>query len=173
MQNLSLSLKKSLTFSLNHVRSLSTTSTTLMYNKRGHFRSPHLQRRLNTVDSDLTYMDFLGPQFGRQYGGFVCHAYPNVRATVIKFLIRRPLRPNSGNRRFAKVKLTDRAHVVIAKIPHEGHTLQEHSIVKATSGKQNDCHASWWELTRGRLDFAIDQPGKKFFPRNRWGIIKD
>merc|ERR1712088_558020 len=136
---------------------LSTSATLDLYNKRSHLRNNHLELVLDSQDNENTYLDFLGPQYSKQYQGIVNNYAPNIRATVVKFMIKKPARPNSGNRRYCKVKLCDRQRIVHAKSPHQGHTLQEHNAV----------NASWWELERGKLDFGWDQPGKKFHRRNR------
>ena len=159
--------------SRNTVRTLSTTPSNLVYNKRGHFRSNHCDELLDSVDNDVVYKDFLGPAFSRQYYGIVSNAYPNIQGNIVKFIIKRPAKPNSANRRFTKVKITGRTKVVEAKIPHEGHTLQEYSTVKVMSGKTNDVPGAWWEVNRGRLDFTMDQPGKKFHKRNRYGRLSE
>lgn len=160
-------------FSNNSARALSTTSACRLYNKRGHFRSSHCEELLNSTDSDVVYKDFLGPAFSKQYYGIVCNAYPNIQGNIVKFIIKRPAKPNSANRRFTKVKLTGATKVVEAKIPHEGHTLAEYSTVKVKSGKTNDVPGAWWEVDRGRLDFTMEQPGKKFHKRNRYGRLTD
>lgn len=58
---------------------------------------------------------------------------PMTKGVVIRTLIRRPKKPNSGNRKVALVRLSNGKEMQ-AFIPGEGHNLQEHSIVLV----------SWW-----------------------------
>lgn len=49
----------------------------------------------------------------------------------------RPKKPNSGERRVARVKLTT-GRTVLCYIPGEGHNLQEHSVVLVRGGRVQD-----------------------------------
>ncbi|XP_030400200.1 serine--tRNA ligase, mitochondrial [Gopherus evgoodei] len=60
----------------------------------------------------------LGPTFGN----------PQLKGVVLKTMIRKPKKPNSANRKCARVRLSNGKEVVCF-IPGEGHNLQEHSIV--------------------------------------------
>ena len=51
--------------------------------------------------------------------------------------ITKPKKPNSAQRKVAKVKLTT-GKTVIAFIPGEGHNLQEHSVVLVRGGRVQD-----------------------------------
>lgn len=51
--------------------------------------------------------------------------------------IRKPKKPNSAERKVAKVKLTNGYHVA-AYIPGEGHNLQEHAVVLLRGGRTQD-----------------------------------
>ena len=48
-----------------------------------------------------------------------------------------PKKPNSGNRKVARVKLTT-GRTVMAYIQGEGHNLQEHSVVLVRGGRVQD-----------------------------------
>lgn len=48
---------------------------------------------------------------------------------LFSVLIKKPKKPNSGNRKCVKVKLTNGLSKT-AYIPGEGHNLQEHSMVR-------------------------------------------
>ncbi|CAM9112316.1 unnamed protein product [Bubo scandiacus] len=65
----------------------------------------------------------LGATFGR----------PQIKGVVIKNLIRKPKKPNSANRKCARVRLSNGKEVVCF-IPGEGHNLQEHHV-RAGAGR--------------------------------------
>jgi len=64
-----------------------------------------------------------------------------------------PKKPNSGNRKVARVKLTN-GKSVWAYIPGEGHNLQEHSVVLLQGGRAQDVPGVRYTLVRGTLDFG-------------------
>ena len=53
----------------------------------------------------------------------------------MQVMTRTPKKPNSAIRKVAKVRLTNGIEV-IAYIPDEGHSLQEHSIVLVRGGRE-------------------------------------
>lgn len=53
---------------------------------------------------------------------------PFKRGVCLKVTIAKPKKPNSAQRKIAKVRLSNGVEV-IAYIPGEKHTLQEHSVV--------------------------------------------
>lgn len=81
----------------------------------------------------------------------------------------RPKKPNSGERKTARVKLSSGA-VVTAYIPGEGHNIQQHSVVLVRGGRAQDCPGVRYHLVRGALDLvsrggrreSCVVPGRKF-----------
>lgn len=53
---------------------------------------------------------------------------PFRRGVCVQVMTRTPKKPNSAIRKVAKVRLTS-GYEIIAYIPDEGHSLQEHSVV--------------------------------------------
>ena len=53
---------------------------------------------------------------------------PFKRGVCLKVSVMGPKKPNSAQRKFAKVRLSNGAEV-LAYIPGQSHTLQEHSVV--------------------------------------------
>jgi len=53
---------------------------------------------------------------------------PFKRGVCLKVSVMGPKKPNSAQRKFAKVRLSNGAEI-LAYIPGESHTLQEHSVV--------------------------------------------
>jgi len=62
---------------------------------------------------------------------------PQKRGVCIKVYWTKPRKPNSAERKVAKVRLST-GKEVICYIPGEGHTLQEHSVVLVRGGGVKD-----------------------------------
>lgn len=78
---------------------------------------------------------------------------PQRRGVCIQVMTRTPKKPNSALRKVAKVRLTN-GKEVIAYIPGEGHSLQEHSIVLIRGGRVKDLPGVRYHIVRGILDAA-------------------
>ncbi|XP_071832148.1 small ribosomal subunit protein uS12m-like [Apostichopus japonicus] len=76
---------------------------------------------------------------------------PQMKGVVIRTLIRKPKKPNSANRKCAKVRLSN-GKEVIAFIPGEGHNLQEHNIVLVEGGRTQDLIGVKHKIIRGKYD---------------------
>ncbi len=82
-------------------------------------------------------------------------------------MTRTPKKPNSAIRKVAKVRLTTGIEI-IAYIPDEGHTLQEHSIVLVRGGRVKDLPGVRYHLVRGTLDcLAVEQRRRS---RSKYGV---
>ncbi|XP_054039832.1 28S ribosomal protein S12, mitochondrial [Rissa tridactyla] len=92
----------------------------------------------------------LGATFGR----------PQIKGVVIKNLIRKPKKPNSANRKCARVRLSTGKEVVCF-IPGEGHSLQEHHVVLVQGGRTQDLPGVKLTIVRGKYDCAHVQKKKK------------
>ncbi|KAM9270674.1 small ribosomal subunit protein uS12m [Cariama cristata] len=91
----------------------------------------------------------LGATFGR----------PQIKGVVIKNLIRKPKKPNSANRKCARVRLSNGKEVVCF-IPGEGHNLQEHHVVLVQGGRTQDLPGVKLTIVRGKYDCAHVQKKK-------------
>lgn len=107
-------------------------------NKVSKSKSPALQRTLNTLTKKPSTS-----QNGAPFKRGVC-----TKVTVIA-----PKKPNSANRRIARVRLTNGMEVT-AYIPGESHNLQEHSIVMIRGGRVKDLPGVRYHVVRGVLDTA-------------------
>ena len=58
---------------------------------------------------------------------------PAKKGVCVKVFIKNPKKPNSANRKVARVRLSN-GNFVTASIPGEGHNLQEFSIVRRLKG---------------------------------------
>ena len=84
-------------------------------------------------------------------------------------MTRTPKKPNSAIRKVAKVRLTNGIEV-IAYIPDEGHSLQEHSIVLVRGGRVKDLPGVRYHTVRGTLDTAgVDDRKQR---RSKYGTKK-
>ena len=75
---------------------------------------------------------------------------PFRQGVCLQVYTRTPKKPNSAMRKVAKVRLTN-GHEVIAYIPDEGHSLQEHSIVLIRGGRVKDLPGVRYHIVRGQL----------------------
>lgn len=78
-------------------------------------------------------------------------ACPQKRGVCLRVYTRKPKKPNSAIRKVAKIKLTN-ASEVIAYIPGEGHSLQEHSVVLIRGGRVKDLPGVKYKVIRGVFD---------------------
>ncbi|KIM30109.1 hypothetical protein M408DRAFT_15703 [Serendipita vermifera MAFF 305830] len=80
------------------------------------------------------------------------NAGPQKKGVCVSLTIMKPKKPNSANRKVARVKLST-GKSVLCYIPGEGHNLQEHSVVLVRGGRAQDLPGVRYRLVRGALDF--------------------
>lgn len=76
---------------------------------------------------------------------------PQLKGVVTWTGIRTPKKPNSAQRRVARVRLSNGKEVT-AYIPGEGHHLSEHSIVLVRGGRVRDLPGVKYHIIRGNRD---------------------
>lgn len=76
---------------------------------------------------------------------------PFKRGVCLKVSVMGPKKPNSAQRKFAKVRLSNGAEV-LAYIPGESHTLQEHSVVLVRGWRVKDLPWVKYHIMRGKYD---------------------
>jgi len=76
---------------------------------------------------------------------------PQKKGICFRVYTRTPKKPNSAIRKVAKIRLSN-AMEIIAYIPGEGHTLQEHSVVLVRGGRVKDLPGVKYKIVRGILD---------------------
>lgn len=96
--------------------------------------SPALQKGINTIKKQST--DVSSPQ---------------KRGVCTKVAIKTPKKPNSAQRKVARVRLTN-GFEVWSYIPGIGHNLQEHSVVLIRGGRVKDLPGVRYHIVRGTLD---------------------
>lgn len=91
---------------------------------------------------------------------------PVKRAVCIKVTTTTPKKPNSAQRKVARVRLTNGMETW-AYIPGEGHNLQEHSVVLVRGGRVKDLPGVKYHIVRGKLDTQGVKDRKK--SRSKYG----
>lgn len=97
-------------------------------------KSPALQKGINTIKKEVT----------------VVHS-PQKRGVCTRVAIATPKKPNSAQRKIARVRLTNGMEVT-CYIPGIGHNLQEHSVVLIRGGRVKDLPGVRYHIIRGTLD---------------------
>lgn len=77
---------------------------------------------------------------------------PQMKGVVLKTIVKRPKKPNSGNRKCVVVRLSNGKQVT-AYVPGEGHNIQEHNIVLIRGGRTKDISLKR-KVVRGAYDCA-------------------
>ena len=77
---------------------------------------------------------------------------PQKKAICLKVYVVNPKKPNSAERKVAKLRLSNNK-ITIGYIPGEGHSLQQHSIVLIEGGRVKDLPGVKFKLIRGVYDF--------------------
>ena len=92
---------------------------------------------------------------------------PFRRGVCVQVMTRTPKKPNSAIRKVAKVRLTS-GYEVIAYIPDEGHSLQEHSVVLIRGGRVKDLPGTRYHIIRGTLDCMGVEKRRR--SRSKYGV---
>ena len=80
------------------------------------------------------------------------HHCPQKNGVCLQVFTTPPKKPNSANRKVARVKLTN-GDSVTCYIPGEGHNLQKHSVVLVRGGKAKVVPGAKYKAVRGKFDF--------------------
>ena len=91
---------------------------------------------------------------------------PQKKGICVKVYTTNPKKPNSAERKVAKVKLSS-GKLVIGYIPGEGHSLQEHSLVLVRGGRVKDLPGVKYHFVRGVHDLHAVAKRKK--SRSKYG----
>ena len=92
---------------------------------------------------------------------------PVLRGVCVQVMTRTPKKPNSAIRKVAKVRLTS-GYEIIAYIPDEGHSLQEHSVVLVRGGRVKDLPGVRYHIVRGTLDCMGVEKRRR--SRSKYGV---
>jgi len=94
---------------------------------------------------------------------------PQKKGTCKKIRIVKPKKPNSAQRKVAKVKLST-AREVICYIPGKGHELREFSQVLVRGGRVPDLPGVQYHLIKGKFDFDWKETFIRKNSRSKYGI---
>ncbi|QKX59214.1 uncharacterized protein TRUGW13939_06346 [Talaromyces rugulosus] len=94
---------------------------------------------------------------------------PELKGVCLKTGITKPKKPNSGERKTARIRLSS-GRVVTAYIPGEGHNVQQHSVVMVRGGRAQDCPGVKYHLVRGALD--LGGVATRLTSRSKYGTKK-
>ncbi|KAF2838665.1 ribosomal protein S12 [Patellaria atrata CBS 101060] len=138
-------------------------------------RLENTPRRTFTSTSQInaTYMQVLrGCRVGQKARRATSPALayrPEMKGVCLKVGITKPKKPNSGERKIARVRLSS-GTVITAYIPGEGHNVQQHSVVMVRGGRSQDCPGVKYHLVRGALD--LGGVGNRITSRSKYGTKK-
>ena len=90
----------------------------------------------------------------KKKNGIILEGCPQKKVICTRLTTMSPKKPNSANRRIAKVsfKRVNRRLKLNIKIPGEGHNLQQHSTILIRAGKARDLIGVSSVAIRGKFD---------------------
>lgn len=94
---------------------------------------------------------------------------PQKKAVCVRVYTTSPKKPNSAERKVAKVRLANNKNL-IGYIPGEKHNLQEHSIVLIRGGRVKDLPGVHYQFVRGVYDLHAVQ--ERSSSRSKYGCRK-
>lgn len=94
---------------------------------------------------------------------------PQKKGVCLKVYVTTPRKPNSAQRKVAKVSLSNNINV-IAYIPGIGHQLQQHSSVLIRGGRTKDLPGARFKIIRGKYDSTPVLTRRK--KRSKYGVKK-
>ncbi|KAK5117363.1 hypothetical protein LTR62_005980 [Meristemomyces frigidus] len=94
---------------------------------------------------------------------------PEMKGVCLRVGITKPKKPNSGERKVARVRLSS-GMVITAYIPGEGHNVQQHSVVLVRGGRSQDCPGVKYHLVRGAMD--LGGVANRLSSRSKYGTKK-
>ncbi|GAB7362638.1 hypothetical protein MBLNU230_g2948t1 [Neophaeotheca triangularis] len=94
---------------------------------------------------------------------------PEMKGVCIRVGTTKPKKPNSGERKVARVRLSS-GRIITAYIPGEGHNVQQHSVVLVRGGRSQDCPGVKYHLVRGAMD--LGGVGNRLSSRSKYGAKK-
>ncbi|KAL4925161.1 mitochondrial 37S ribosomal protein uS12m [Aspergillus undulatus] len=130
-----------------------------------HFStSPFRQATINQVRRGCRK-----PQAARRSRSPALIGRTQMKGVCMKTSITKPKKPNSGERKTARVRLSS-GKVVSCYIPGEGHNVQQHSVVLVRGGRVPDCPGVKYHLVRGSMD--LGGVASRLTSRSKYGTKK-
>jgi small subunit ribosomal protein S12 len=100
----------------------------------------------------------------------VLHGNPQQKAICIRTRIMKPKKPNSAQRKVARVRLIAINKQITTYIPGQGHSLQQYAAVLIRGGRVRDLPGIRSRVIRGVLD-ALPVLNRKQ-RRSKYGVAK-
>jgi len=94
---------------------------------------------------------------------------PKKKGLCLKVYTKTPKKPNSALRKIAQIRLSNEKEI-LAYIPGENHSLQEHSTVLIRGGRVKDLPGVKYHIIRGVLDLHCVKNKKN--GRSKYGTKK-
>ncbi|NIZ40477.1 30S ribosomal protein S12 [Entomospira entomophila] len=94
---------------------------------------------------------------------------PQKRGVCVRVIVQTPRKPNSAQRKVARVRLSNKMEVW-AYIPGIGHNLQEHNVVLIRGGLVKDLPGVRYHIVRGAKD-SLGVEGRRQ-GRSKYGAKK-
>ncbi|RYX80887.1 30S ribosomal protein S12 [bacterium] len=94
---------------------------------------------------------------------------PHKNGVCLRVGTVKPKKPNSAQRKIAKVCLTNQKNLT-AYIPGRGHQLQKHSLVMVRGGRVPDLPGCRYHLIRRKLDFKTRESFNRKNRRSKYSV---
>lgn len=94
---------------------------------------------------------------------------PQKRGVCYKVRTMKPKKPNSAQRKIAKVTLSTGRRVT-CYIAGKGHNLREYSAVLVRGGRVPDLPGVQYHLIKGKFDFSSEEDWVRKHARSKYGI---
>lgn len=94
---------------------------------------------------------------------------PQKRGVCVKVRTMKPKKPNSAQRKIAKVRLSTTRQVT-CYIVGKGHNLREYSMVLVRGGRVPDLPGVQYHLIKGKFDFSPEEVWVRKHARSKYGI---
>lgn len=98
---------------------------------------------------------------------------PQIRAVCMKISIRKPKKPNSAQRKIARVFIPRWKKGLTIYIPGQGHSLQKFSAVLIRGGRVKDLPGIKYKAIRGKYDFSVKETFERKKSRSKYGLKKN
>jgi small subunit ribosomal protein S12 len=98
---------------------------------------------------------------------------PQKLGIVVKVRLMKPKKPNSAQRKIARVCISSTARLINCYISGIGHNLREFSHVLVRGGRVKDLPGIQYHLIKGKLDFSWKEEFDRQHKYTKYGIPKD
>lgn len=96
---------------------------------------------------------------------------PFRKGVVYKVTSMKPKKPNSANRKIAKVRLLRSKRRVTCYIIGRAHDLRDYSQVLIRGGRVPDLPGVQYKMVRGKYDYgAVEEPSIRIYGRSKYGF---